>query len=275
MSQIFFSKQDPTEKLSRLSLLGSSRGTVTIWLKGKKEKHNFVVSKFDKDRMEIVLDTKDNVFKAGDIVLCTFELRGMNFFSEVVFQISISGYAVLQFTNILFKSERRNSFRLLTFPIYEVWVDFDLGEVYEAGKVVDIKKRGSSQTGLFKNFLKLVGNEANTESPDASGKLKIRVQDLSTTGMAIHVGEIESKYFQKDLIYQNVGIRFSDEVIEVPAVKVIYVVDYISNDKNLKKFKVGLHFHELPTTIDDQIGKKINKLLRENDFNKDFENFIK
>ncbi len=154
-------------------------------------------------------------------------------------------------------------------------MDFDLGEVYEAGKVVDIKKRESGQTGLFKNFLKLVGNDTNSESPDATGKLKIRVQDLSTTGMAIHVGEIESKYFQKDLIYQNVEIRFSDEVIEVPAVKVIYVVDYISNDKNLKKFKVGLHFHELPTTIDDQIGKKINRLLRENDFNKDFENFIK
>lgn len=275
MSQIFFSKQDPTEKLSRLSLLGSSRGTVTIWLKGKKEKHNLEVSKFDKDRMEIVLDTKDKLFNPGDTVLCTFELRGMNFFSEVIYQPSISGYAVLQFTKILFKSERRNSFRLLTFPIYEVWVDFDLGEVYEGGKVVDIKKRGSGQTGLFKSFLQIVGDESKSEAPDATGKLKIRVQDLSTTGMAIHVSEIEGKYFQKDLIFQNVGIRFTDEVIEVPAVKVIYVVDYISNDKNIKKYKVGLHFHELPTTIDDLIGKKINRLLRENDFNKDFENFIK
>ncbi len=274
MSQIYFSKQDPSEKLSRLSLLGTSRGTVTIWLKGKKEKHHFQVSKFDKDRGEIVLDTKDNSFKVGDVVLCTFELRGMNFFSEVSFQISISGYAVLQFTNTLFKSERRTSFRLLTFPIYEVWADFDLGEVYEGGKVVDIKKRGSNQTGLFKNFLKLVGDDKSEDS-DLSGKLKIRVQDLSTTGLAIHVGEIESKFFQKDLVFQNVGIRFTDEVIEVPKVKVMYVVDYISTDKNLKKFKVGLHFEEIPTTIDDLIGKKINRLLRENDFNKDFENFIK
>lgn len=274
MSQIYFSKQDPSEKLSRLSLLGTSRGTVTIWLKGKKEKHHFQVSKFDKDRREIVLDTKDNSFKVGDVVLCTFELRGMNFFSEVLFQISISGYAVLQFTNTLFKSERRTSFRLLTFPIYEVWADFDLGEVYEGGKVVDIKKRGSNQTGLFKNFLKLVGDDKSDDS-DLSGNLKIRVQDLSTTGLAIHVGEIESKFFQKDLVFQNVGIRFTDEIIEVPKVKVMYVVDYISNDKNLKKFKVGLHFEEIPTRIDDLIGKKINRLLRENDFNKDFENFIK
>lgn len=275
MSQIFFSKQGPTEKLSRLSLLGSSRGTVTIWLKGKKEKYNLAVSKFDKDRMEIVLDTKDKFFNLGEILLCTFELRGMNFFSQVIYRLSISGYAVLQFSNTLFKSERRNSFRLLTFPIYDVWVDFDLGEVYESGKVVDIKKRGAGQTNLFKNFLKIVDEDSRSDGSDSTGKLKIRVQDLSTTGMALHVSEIESKYFQKDLIFHNIGISFTDEVIQVPAVKVVYVVDYISNDKNLKKIKVGLHFHELPKTIDDLIGNKINRLLRKNDFNKDFENFIK
>lgn len=272
MSQTFFSKQDPTEKLSRLSLLGTSRGIVTVWLKGKKEKHNFNVLKFDKDRVEIVLDSKDHLFKTGDIILCTFELRGMNFFSEVVFQISISGFNVLQFTGTLFKSERRSSYRLLTYPIYDVNVELNLGETYEGGKVVDMKSR-SSQTGLFKNFLKIV--EGETQAKAAGEKLKIRVQDLSTTGMAIHVGELESKHFQKDVIFRNAEIRFTDEVITVPEVKVVYVVDYISNDKNIKKYKIGLHFENLPTNVDDQIGKKINRLLRENDFNKDFENFIK
>ena len=272
MSQTFFSKQDPTEKLSRLSLLGSSRGTVIVWLKGKKEKHTYQVLKYDKDREEIVLDSKDTIFKAGEIVLCSFELRGMNFFSETIFQVSISGYNVLQVKNILYKSERRSSYRLLTYPMYEVYVDFNLGEAYVGGKVVDMKSR-SSQTGLFKNFLQIVGDEKETSSPGE--KLKIRVQDLSTTGMAIHVGELESKHFQKEMIFENVDIRFTDEVIQVPEVKVVYVVDYISSDKNIKKYKVGLHFNNLPTLIDDQIGKKINRLLRENDFNKDFENFIK
>lgn len=272
MSQTFFSKQDPSEKLSRLSLLGSSRGNVIVWTKGKKDKHQYQVSKFDKDRMEVVLDSKDKQFNAGETVLCTFELRGMNFFSEVIFQESVSGYSVLQFKNILFKSERRSSYRLLTFPIYEVWAEFDLGEAYEGGKVVDLKTR-SSQTNLFKNFLKIVGDKA--ESTGESNLLSIRVQDLSTTGMALHVGELEAKYFKKDLIFHNVNLRFTDEVMVIPEVKVVYVVDYLSADKNLKKFKLGLHFENLPTTLDDQIGKKINRLLRENDFNKDFENFIK
>lgn len=196
----------------------------------------------------------------------------MNFFSEVIFQTSISGYAVLQFKNTLFKSERRSSYRLLTFPIYEVHAEFDLGEAYEGGKVVDMKTR-SSQTGLFKNFLKLMGDKNDVEIE--GGALKIRVQDLSTTGMALHIGEVERDYFQKDLIFHNVKIKFSDEIIVVPEAKIVYVVDYISSDKVSKKFKLGVHFENLPTTIDDLIGKKINRLLRENDFNKDFENFIK
>lgn len=271
MSQTYFSKQDPTEKLSRLSLLGSSRGVVTVWLKGSKTKYDYTVFKFDKDREELVLDTKDRNFKSGDVILCTFELRGMNFFSEVVYLESISGHVVLQIKGTLFKSERRSSYRLLTFPLYEVNAEFDLGEVYEGGKVIDLKNR-SNQTGLFKNFLKLVGS--NDQDGDLA-RLKIRVQDLSTTGMALHIGELEHQYFEKNLVYKNVVLRFADESFSVPEVKIVYVVDYISNDKNLKRYKVGLHFENLPPTLDDKIGKKINSLLRQNDHNKDFENFIK
>jgi hypothetical protein len=273
MSQTFFSKQGPEETISRLSLLGSSRGQVTLWLKGSKNKFNFNAFKFDKERKEIVLDNKDNVFKDGDTVLCTFELRGMNFFSEVIFKESVGGFSVLQFTGILFKSERRNSFRLLTYPLYEVWADFDLGEAYEGGKVVDFKSR-LNQTNLFKSFLKIV-EPANSQESEMNNKLSIRLQDLSTTGMALHIGELEAPYFQKEMIYEKVNIRFTDLVIQVPKAKIVYMVDFISNDKNIKKYKLGVNFENLPPHIDDQIGKKINHLLRQNDFNKDFENFVK
>jgi hypothetical protein len=274
MSQTFFSKQDPTEALSRLSLLGHSKGKVIIWLKGKKDKYNYNVISFDKERMEIVLDTQDNLFSIGQTVLCAFELRGMNFFSEVIFQVSISGHSVLQFKNTLFKSERRSSYRLLTYPLYEVWADFDLGEAYEGGNVIDLKNRNkNSETGLFKNFLSLVDGK---EDKSTDGQiLSVRVQDLSTTGMALHVNEIEAEYFQKDVIFHDLKLRFKDEVITVPEAKIVYVVSFLSQDKNTKKFKLGVHFDNLPTKIDDQIGRKINSLLRENDFNKDFENFIK
>lgn len=270
MSQIFFSKQGPEETQSRLSALGQLGGVVTLWLKGSKDKKDFKVSKFDKDRVEIVLDSKEHLFKPGSTILCSFDLRGMSFFSEVVFQISVGGHDVLQFKNTLFKSERRNSYRLLTFPLYEVWAEFDIGEVYEGGKVIDLKTK-SSQTGIFKNFLQLVDNISGDESEN----LKIRIQDISTTGMALHIGELESKFFTKDISFKNVSIRFTDSVIKIPEAVIVYVVDMISSDRNMKKYKIGVNFPNLPASIDEQIGKKINELLRQNEFNKDFENFLK
>lgn len=271
MSQTYFSKLDPKEKESRFMQLGGSQGQVTIWVKGEKNKHKFPVLEFDKNRNELILNTKEDIFPRGTALLCSFELRGMNFFCEVSANKSIVGHLLLECKKELFKSEKRGSFRLLTFPIYEVYAEFDLGEAYEGGKVVDLKSR-TNQTALFKSFLKLMENRDDEKQHQT---IKYRVQDLSASGMSLHIGELEAQFFSKDFIYKDAKIHFRDETIVIPEVKVVYVVDYISGDKNLKKYKVGLHFPNLPPIIDDQLGGKINKLLREIDFNKDFENFTR
>lgn len=271
MSQTYFSKLDPKEKESRLIQLGNSKGQVTVWVKGSKTKSNFSVSEFDRNRGEVLLDSKEQVFARGTQVLCSFELRGMHFFSQVIVNRSLHEHTILEFKDILYKSEKRGSYRLLTFPIYEIYAEFDLGEAYEGGKVVDLKSR-TNQTALFKSFLKLIENRVDDKQHQ---KVKYRIQDLSASGLSLHIGEMEVQLFAKDFIFKEVALQFKDETIMIPEVKVVYVVDYISNDKNMKKFKVGLHFQNLPTAIDDQLGRKINALLREIDFNKDFENFTK
>lgn len=273
MSQTFFSKQDVAEKQNRLNGIASVRGKVTLWLKGSKDKKNFTVTDFDKERTALVLDTKDNLFPINSQVLCTFEYRGMNFFSQVTFQKSIVGLALLIFNNDFYKSERRNSYRLMTYPQFQIWCEIDLGKFYEGGNVVGLKNR-ISQTGIFKNFLKLVNSPEETGA-EASSMLKIRVQDLSTTGMSIHIGELEKEHFAKDKIFENVNIRFTDSVIQVPKIKVMYLVPYVGADRNLKQYKAGIHFENIPTIIDEALGKKINDLLRQNDNDKDFENFLK
>ncbi len=271
MSFTYFSKQVPEEKLSRLTQLGQSKGAITVWVKGDKTKHQLTVNEYDKDRTSLVLNSKDKIFPVGTSLLCSFELRGMNFFGQVTLNKSVLDYMILEFSGDLFKAEKRNSFRLLTFPIYEIYAEFNLDQVYEAGHVIDIKAK-SSQTALFKNFLKLVDKK---EDDDESKIMKHRLQDLSTSGMSLHIGELDAQYFIKDVSFKNVSLIFNDESIVVPEVKVVYIVDYVSSDRNLKKFKVGLNFTNLPTTLDEKIGKKINQLLRQIDSNKDFENFTK
>lgn len=273
MSQTYFSKQDAAEKQNRLSGIANIRGEVTLWLKGSKDKKILTVTDFDKERTALVLESKDNLFPVNSRVLCSFSYRGMNFFAEVLYQKSIAGYGLISFTGDFYKSERRNSFRLMTFPQYEVWCEINLGEAYQGGKVVGLKNR-ISQTGIFKNFLKLVNDDAADTGPE-TGVLKLRLQDLSVTGLALHIGELEKEYFSKDQTFENVTLRFTDEVVTIPKMKVMYLAPYVGADRNLKQYKVGVRFEELPTVIDEALGKKINQLLRENDHNRDFETFIK
>lgn len=269
MSQTFFSKLDQAEKDNRLTALANHSGKVTIWIKGQKEKHLLDVIKYDQDRMILVLNTSDDIFANNTLTLCSFEFRGMNFFSETIFQKSVGDFACLKFEGFLFKSEKRTSFRLMTFPQHEVWAIFNLDEGYEGGKVIDFRTKQST-TAIFSKFLNLV--EGDDSNPAA---LKVRVQDLSTTGMALHIGELESKYFPKDAVFRNVKIRFADEEISIPEAKIVYSVNFVGSDKNLKKFKLGIQFQNLSSILDHQLGKKINSLLRESDHNKDFENLKK
>ena len=270
MSQTFFSKLTLEEKISRLGLLGSSKGELTVWIKGQSNKLQFAATDFHKDRLEIVLDSKEKTFPVGTKILCSFELRGMYYFSEVFFQTSLGEHSVLQFNGEVFKSEKRSSYRLMTYPMYNVTAEFDLGESYVGGKVVNLKTK-TSQTGIFKSFIKMVENSDESSSQH----LKLRVQDISTTGMGIHIGELESSYFSKDKVFQNVILDFQDEKITIPEVKIVYIVEFIPTDRNMKKFKLGISFPNLSTTLDEKLGGKINKLLRDNSSNKEFENFVK
>ncbi len=269
MSQTFFSKLDQAEKNNRLSAICNNRGRVTIWVKGQKEKHVLEVVMYDKDSVTLALNTKDDLYPNNAEILCSFEFRGMNYFSQTLFQKSVGDFACIKFESDLFKSEKRSSYRLMTFPQHDVWAEFRLDEAYEGGKVIDFRTKQST-TAIFNKFLTLV--EGDVSNPDA---LKIRVQDLSTTGMALHVGELEARYFPKEAVFKNVKLKFTDEEIVIPEVKIIYSVSFIGSDKNLKKFKLGIHFENLSNTLDHHLGKKINSLLRESDHNKDFENFKK
>ncbi len=269
MSQTFFSKLDQAEKDNRLSAIANTGGKVTLWIKGDKEKHLLRVKTYDSDRMILSLDSQEDLFPNYTSVLCSFEFRGMNFFSQTIFLKSSGDFVCIKFASDLFKSEKRTSYRLMTFPLHEVWAIFNLEEGYQGGKVIDFRTKQST-TGLFNKFLNLVEGDENDSSA-----LKIRVQDLSTTGMALHIGELESKYFPNNSVYKNVRIKFLDEEIIIPEVKIVYAVNFIGSDKNLKKYKLGIHFENLPNALDNLLGKKINSLLRESDHNKDFENFKK
>ncbi len=271
MSQTYFSKLDPEEKEGRLVRLGSSQGKITVWIKGKDDRHFCQVISYYKNTNEIVVNFPDHSALKATHLLCSFELRGALFFSQIDLKTTESE-VILKFNYEVFKSERRGAYRLLTYPIYDVWAKFDLGESYQGGKVVQLKSK-MSQTNLFKNFLTMV--DPNQDADSQIKTLKLRVQDLSVSGMAVHVGDVEGRFFEKDSIYNDIKLQFLDETLIIPELKVVYLVNYIGNDKYASKYKVGIHFTKMDSQMEDKLSKKISSLLREIDFNLDFEKFVK
>jgi hypothetical protein len=270
MGQTFFSKLDAEEKKSRLYQLATLGSSVTIWKKGSKDKVTSKVIQFDKDNSQISLKMVQLNFSPGEELLASFEIRGVSFFSQV--KCSVHPEKInLDFSRDLFKSERRATYRLFTSHLFNIWASLDLGVEYKGGNVIEFNSK-SRQTDIFKNFMKLADGVEDNQS---LSQVKLKLQDISVTGMSLTISSLELPFFEKDKIFHNVNLHFPDEVIVIPELKIVYLVEFLSPDKKMKMFKVGCHFLNLPSTVDHTIGKKINALLRETDANKDFENFLK
>ena len=269
--QTNFTTLNESEKKSKLWQLSRALGKCTLWKRGDKDRISFRIKEYLRDEDRLILHREPGVFSTTQDVLGSFELKGVNFFfKSKVLQVS-EDEIVLTTTGEFYKSERRRNFRLLAYPLYEITANFVLPVGYEGGKVVDIRNK-TNQTGLFKSFLKLVDPQASTED---QSKMRSRVQDLSVTGMSIHIGEVELEWFRAGEKMNNVEITLPNEILIIPTCKIVYVVDQIGHgDRQQKKYKVGLNFDDLPEKIELKLASSINGLLRTVDSNKDFEDFL-
>jgi len=269
-SQTFFTKLDAEEKAKKLESLAFYKGKVTLWVKNQKEKFDSKIVGFSQIDLSLNTDLPVATFPSSSQLLCSFELNGVSYFAQVKHSPAVNNTLLLNFTTDLFKSERRANFRLITFPKYQIFAEFDVIVKDNSSNVIDLKPK-ASQTGLFKQYLNLV-NES--KEGGVSSFLRIQLQDISASGMGLHVGNLEKDYFKKDHVFENVRLQFKDESMTIPKVQVMYVVDFINKEK-LPAYKIGLHFPNLSISLDDRLSKKINTLLKDLDPNTDFENFIK
>src|SRR5690606_4093566 len=115
----------------------------------------------------------------------------------------------------------RGDFRLQTNPLYDVKLIYGVKDQYESKNNVLNIQGGYSETKLFRNFLKMVGQSDDGGVIDISFK----VQDISAGGAAILISEIEKEIFKKDTIVENVILRFkkNDEIV-IPKSKVTYCI---------------------------------------------------
>jgi len=267
-----FTSLSPAEKQSKLWQFSQTSLSCTLWTKGSKKKISYKVHAYQREDDTLALFAEDSSLVLNQEVLGTFDLKGVSFFFKAKIEKAFEDKILLSFMGDFYKSERRNNFRLLAYPIYSIYCLFDLPKEYVGGSVIDFKSK-MSQTGLFKSFLKLVENDP--QSQDLK-KIKLRVQDISATGLSMFVGEEELEWIKAGELLNPMYIQFLDLELEVKKPRVVYVVDYLGHsDKGLKKYKVGVKFEGVDENFDRTLSQKINSLLREIDANTDFEDFLK
>ena len=264
-----FTKLNTAEKRSKLRQLDQVKGQITLWRKGDKNRLSHRTKSFDREQDTLAVHEELFVPRVGEEVLASFDLNGVSYFCKTKVVAAGNGELSLKCLEDFFKSERRQNVRVLTFPVFDLNGFFNLPSYYQGGKVLNLSRK-PNQTGLFKNFLKLVdaGN-------DGEPRLKLRLQDLSTTGMSIFVGPAELEWFKAGEVLVDTEIHFPQDVLRFPRTKIVYVVDHIGHmSRNQKQFKVGLRFEEMPSTLVEDLNTKIAAMLKTMDMNKDFEDFL-
>lgn len=263
-----FTKQNEKEKQSRYLNILKNDGVVVVWERGSKTKESFSVFDFDKKKSILTLRLSSRSEYAGKEVLYSFSLSGVSYFGQGnLSAIDKDGYK-LDCNGDLFKRERRESYRLLTYPHHNVYVQIPVTpEELKKSTVIDLKT-GMSQTGLFNNFLKIVGDQSQAEMK--SGFMRFRVLDVSVTGLAFQITDLEKTYITDGKMVSPIFLVFNGEEIEIPRGEIRYIIPLLQ--KNGKAFKVGMKFKDMTTNLDEDLGRLINEALR--DFDSEFEDFI-
>lgn len=267
-SSTSFTKQNDKEKQSRLLNIVKSSGTVVVWEKKSREKESLSCFNFDKKTFLLTLRTAEKSKLNSKIVLYSFSLNGVSYFGQGYFERLGTGQYTLNCLGDLFKSERRESYRLLTFPHHNVYVQIPvIPEQLKKNNIVDINTR-MSQTGLFKNFLEIVNGDQKEQMKE--GFMRFRVLDISVTGLAFQITDLETKYIADKKEISPILLNFNGDEIKIINSEIRYVVPLLK--RTGKAFKVGVKFIDLDINEDEFLGRKINEALR--DFESEFEDFI-
>lgn len=275
-NNILFKALDDPEKKSKLFQLanGKSSNIITVWKKGQTDKYKLKATDYIRAKSEIYFSGKFDESLVGETLLMTFELSGLHFFGKCRLQKKSNLSPCLLCDDEIYKSERRSNFRLLTYPHHKVYININVGkEEVEKSNVLSLST-GSSETGLFNNFLEILDESSEKTAEDFEGYLSFRVIDISVTGLSFQLGKIEKQFFTE--LNKELGmvyIDFNGDVIRVPEAKILYIVDKPLSNSKATLYKAGIQFLNIDTNVDAQLARRINETLRSSEA--EFEDFIK
>ncbi len=274
-----FTPLSSEEVKRKLAYVSKNELELYIWIKGKKDKEKVKAKHFNAEEIRLHIENEDKTKSRflSEEVLVNYNIKGLNFFATAIVNYNDSIHAnYLQFVGQFYKCERRENFRLLTYPTYSVYCFLRITDNFsqdEQTSILDFSKTKSGNTSLFRQFIDLVDTKEQEELKE--DQVLLRVLDLSVSGIALIAGKLEKEYFEDGKELHNLRIKFEGKDLKIPKAEVVYSKPHkIHNRESVEQFKIGVRFTKVPANVDDNLGKLINEHIKETDIKKVFEKFL-
>lgn len=268
----------------RLADLAKVQGEVRIWSKGQAPDLCHVINSHSDELEENTqqLRLRNKLYgneSLGKEFYIQFSLDSVEYFAKgKIVEILEGGEFWLEMNPHVFRVEKREGQRLVTFPKYQCYIYFKVTKE-KNDNLVFLDKHVDRNHKIFGRFKQLTKKEFikaqdSTDTISEEEVIGFRALDLSASGIAFLTNKNESLYFKAGDFFE-VTICLEDFRCAISDAKVVYNVDYVNpRAKEVKMHKVGLTFSE-SNELNSLITKELAKGVHEYQILKDFENFSK
>lgn len=268
-----FLKQTPEEIQSRMSSLVKAETTITVWQKGGAKFHT-IASEFHKKDQSITLlvDLEGkNPLVPGEYLI-HFILRNVAYFAKgQVLTKDVVLFKILE----LFKHEKREGERLLTYPHHKAYILIPVGEKIEEvssenllyfSKTQDVKEKAFDKFGKY-------NDERGALIVDKKKYRQFRILDLSKLGASFFANSSEKIFLEGKKRLASLLIDFNGERYDLGKGEVLYGVDYVDpRATHVPMFKIGLKFGKENIQLSKLIKRYLGDIEKSDDLAKVFEN---
>lgn len=259
---------------SKISSFTNSEKSVRIWSKESEPSLAFVRD-FKKNLITLDVSTSLEKFSNGGKQFVNFAFNGVDYFAKGEISSCDDQEITIELGQEVFKSEKRNNERLLTFPHHQVNAYFKVYSDSDSSNIISLNRVKNEKEEVLESFAtermkEVLSNDAVTDL------MGFRILDLSSTGLSFFANNRETSYFASFEEGENVQftLMFESNAFTLNCAEIIYIVDYVnSRASKIPMKKIGIQFNE-----DEKLQKQIDNFINEKgalrEVDKSFESFL-
>lgn len=281
-----FIKIETNDMVTKLARLASDKGDVSVWNKGENSVSYRAVdsSLVDDETGKYVLI---NLFPEGDDtnfinkhILFSFSVMNVDYFGEGHFYHNDGEeFITIKLDSTIFRSEKRGSERLLTFPHHQVYAYFKITEVEEEmTNVISLTELKTKTKKEKKGFDRMSETgtiqAAELEAGENEEVVGFRVLDLANNGISFLASETQKKFFLEERLFETLLLMFDGETYSLKNGLLIYNVDYVGGKKGEAPiYKLGIKF-DTHVKLSEKLKQALDKTSIIQTIRHDFEEFV-